>query len=143
MALSDRKVSLGLAYASGTADRQGATLDMSGYQEVDMIVVAHAVATGATYSVKAQSDSDSSFGSPQDIAGTAQVIADDQDGDIYVINITNPPERYVRIYIDKDTSNACAETVLYVQHQPDAKPVTTASSTVNVESFVAPAVGTA
>ena len=38
MPLTDRKYTIGLAYASGTADRSGAALDMSGYQEVDMVV---------------------------------------------------------------------------------------------------------
>jgi hypothetical protein len=143
MPLADRKVLLGLAYASGTADRTGAVVDMSGFQEIEMILVAHAVATGATYSIKAQGAVDAAFSTPVDIAGTAQVIADDQDGDIYVCTITRPPYRYVRLYVDKDTSNACAETVVYVQHGPDAKPVTTASGTVNVEEFFNPAAGTA
>ena len=143
MPQADRKYTVGLAYASGTADRTGATLDMKGFQEVDMIVQLGTVATGGANSIKAQCDSDSAFGSPQDITGSAQTIADDDDGQVFVITVQNPPERYVRVYIDKDTSNACAETVTYIQYGPDAKPVTSASATVNVESHVWPAVGTA
>ena len=143
MPLSDRKVSVGLAYASGTADRTGAAADMSGFQEIDMIVQLGAVATGGTNSIKAQGSVDAAFSTPVDIEGTNQAIADDDDSQIFVINMQNPPYRYVRVYVDKDTSNACAETVTYVQHGPGLKPVTSASATVNVESHVWPIAGTA
>lgn len=144
MPLTDRKHTIALAYASGTADRTGAALDMSGFQEVDIIVSVAAVATGSTYSIKAQSDADSAFGSPQDIAGTAQTIADDDDGQVFIIHVANPPERYVRVYVDKDTSNACAESVLYVQYGPNAKPITNnTTDAITTESHVWPAVGTA
>ena len=144
MPLTDRKYTIGLAYASGTADRSGAALDMSGYQEVDMVVSLGAVEAGGTNSIKAQSDTTSAFGSPQDIAGTAQTIADDDDSQVFIIHIANPPERYVRVYVDKDTSHACAESVLYVQHKPDAKPQTNdVTDAVTTESHVWPAVGTA
>jgi hypothetical protein len=143
MPLTDRKYSVGLIYASGTADRTGATLDMSGFQEVDMIVSLATIAVGGTNSIKAQSDSDSAFGSPQDIVGTAMTIVDDDDGQLFILHLANPPERYVRIYVDKDTSNACAESVLYVQHKPDTKPITNDSATVTTESHVWAADGTA
>jgi hypothetical protein len=144
MPLTERKYSIGLAYASGTADRTGAACDMSGYQEVDIIVSLGAVEAGGTNSIKAQSDDNSSFSSAQDIAGTAQTVADDDDSQVFIIHISNPPERYVRAYIDKDTSHACAESVLYVRHKPDTKPQTNdATDAVTTESFVYPAVGTA
>lgn len=140
----DVKISLALAYASGTADRTGAALDMSGYQGVMMVYHNVSVATGATTSIKAQSDTASAFGSPQDITGTAQTIADDDDGQIFVIDIENVPERYVRLYVDKDTSNAVAESAIYIQYGPDSKPTTmTVTDLVTHERHVAPAVGTA
>lgn len=144
MPLAERKYSIGLAYASGTGDRTGAALDMSGYQEVDIVVSVGAVEAAGTNSIKAQSDDNSAFGSAQDIAGTAQTIADDDDGQVFIIHIANPPERYVRVYVDKDTSHACAESVIYVQHKPDKRPQTNdATDAVTTESFVRPAVGTA
>ena len=144
MPLTDRKYTVGLAYGTGTADRTGAALDMSGFQEVDIIVQVGTVATGGTNSIKAQSDSTSAFSSPLDIAGTAQTIADDDDGQVFIINVQNPPERYVRVYVDKDTSNACAETVTYCQYGPDSKPQTnTTTDAVTSEAHVWPATGTA
>jgi len=144
MPLTDRKHTIALAYASGTADRSGAALDMSGFQEVDIIVSLGAVEAGGTNSIKAQSDDNSSFSSAQDIAGTAQTIADDDDSQVFIIHIANPPERYVRLYVDKDTSHACAETAVYVQHKPSVKPITNdVADTITTESHVWPAVGTA
>ncbi len=116
---------------------------MKGYDGVLMIVTASAVAAGATYSIKAQQDAAVGMGSAADLLGSAQVIADDQDGDVYIIDLYKPAERYVRLYVDKDTSNACAESAVYVQYGPAYRPQTNASSTVNIERLVTPAEGTA
>lgn len=144
MPLTERKYSIALAYASGTADREGAALDMSGYQEVDIVVSLGAVEASGTNSIKAQCDTTSAFASAQDIAGTAQTIADDDDGQVFIIHLANVPERYVRVYVDKDTSHACAESAIYVQHKPDSNPQTNdVTDNVTTESHVWPAVGTA
>lgn len=138
------KVSSALDYASAATDRTGTALDMSGYQGVLMIVKFATIATGATTSIKAQCDDNAAFASAQDIAGTAQTVAADDDNQIFVIDLQNVPERYVRIYVDKDTSNATAESAVYVQYGPDSRPVTnTATDAVTIEQHVWPAVGTA
>jgi hypothetical protein len=144
MPLNDRKYTKALSYASGTADRTGVVLDMSGFQEVDIVVILATIATGGTNSIKAQSDDNLAFASPQDITGTAQTIADDDDDQVFIIHIANPPERYVRLYVDKDTSNACAESAMYVQSKPSSKPQTNdVTNAVTTESHVWPVVGTA
>lgn len=144
MPLAERKYSIALAYASGTADRPGAAVDMSGWQEIDMIFQFATIAADGVNSIKAQCDDNASFSSPQDIAGTAQAIADDDDGQVFIINIQNPPERYVRAFVDKDATNACAETVTYCQSNPGSKPQTSdTANAVTTEAHVWPAVGTA
>ena len=55
---SDLKVSTALDYATGTAAREGAGLDMSLFQGVMMIVKVIAVGAGATYTIKAQQSDD-------------------------------------------------------------------------------------
>jgi hypothetical protein len=144
MPLTDRKFSKGLAYASGTADRSGAACDMSGFQELDIVVTFATIAASGTNSIKAQCDDNAAFSSAQDIAGTTQTVAVDDDDQIFIIHIANPPERYVRVYVDKDTTNACAESVLYIQSNPGSKPQTNdATDLVTTESHVWPLVGTA
>ncbi len=144
MPLTDRKYSKALAYASGTADRPGAALDMSGFDEVDMVVVFAAIAADAVTSVKAQCDDVASFAGAVDIAGTAQTVAHADDDDVFIIHIAHPPKRYVRVFIDKDASNASGESAVYVQHKPGYKPQSSdVATSIRSEAHVWPAVGTA
>jgi hypothetical protein len=138
----DVKITTALDYASGTADRTGAALDMAGFDGVLMVVKFATIATGGTNSIKAQQGTASNLSDAADLADTKQVIADDDDNEVYVIDVWQPRERYVRLYVDKDTSNACAESALYIQYKARNKPTTQATG-VTVEAHVAPAEGTA
>ena len=140
----DLKVTTALDYASGTADRTGTILDMKGFEGVLMIVKVAAVAAGGTNSIKAQSGAASNLSDAADLAGTAQAIADDDDNQIFIIDLVKPIERYVRLYVDKDTTNACAESAVYVQYGARSKPVVqTVTDAVTYEVHVSPAEGTA
>ena len=133
-----------LDYASGTADRPGAALDMAGFDGVLMGVKFAAIATGCTTSIKAQCHDDASFGSPSDIEGTAITVADSDDEQIFLIDIVEPPQRYVRVYVDKDTSNASGEMAWYVQYKAKNLPQSNnVTDKVTCELHVAPVVGTA
>lgn len=142
---SDLKITTALDYASGTADRTGATLDMSGYQGVLMVVKLATVAAGGTNSIKAQSGAASDLSDAADLLGTAQTIADDDDNQIFVINLYQPQERYVRLYVDKDATNACAESALYIQYGgAGALPkLASVADTLTLETHFGPAEGTA
>lgn len=138
------KVSSALDYASGTADREGAALDMQGFDGVLMIVKFAAIAAGGTNSIKAQQGAVSTLSDAADLLGTAQAVADDDDNQIYIIDVYRPQERYVRLYVDKDTSNACAESAIYVQYGAKDLPVVqTVANAVTYELHVSPAEGTA
>lgn len=137
------KLSVGLAYGTGTADREGAVLDMKGWDGVLMIVQLGTIATGGTNSVKAQQGTLSNGTDMADLLGTKQVIADDDDGEVVFIDLYQPREQYVRVYVDKDTSNACAETVTYLQYKGLSNPPTAMGSGVNGEQHASPAEGTA
>ena len=137
------KLSVGLVYGTGTADREGATLDMKGWDGVLMIVQLATIATGGTNSVKAQQGALSNATDMADLLGTKQVIADDDDGEIVYIDVYQPRERYVRVYVDKDTSNACAETVTYLQYKGALNPTAAQGTGVNGEQHASPAEGTA
>lgn len=142
MLSKDVKVSVGLAYATGTADRDGATLDMKGWDGVLMIAQFGTIAAGGANSIKAQQGAASSLSDAADLEGTKQTIADDYDGKIALIDIYQPRERYVRVVVDKDTTNACAETVTYIQYRGKHLPATHGSGVAS-EVFVSPGEGTA
>ena len=140
----DVKVSSALDYASGTADRNGATLDMSGYEGVLMIVKFAAVATGATVSIKAQQGAASNLSDAADLTGTGITVADDDDNQIFMIDVFQPQERYVRVVVDNDATNATAQSAIYVRYgarsMPQSNNVTDAITT---EVHIGPAEGTA
>lgn len=144
-ALSEQvKVSSALDYVSGSADREGAALDMAGYDGVLMLVKFAAIAAGAATSIKAQTDAASAFASAQDVAGSSQSIADDDDNQIFMIDVLHPPERFVRLYVDKDAANATAESAIYIQYRARELPCdNNVDDLITTELLVAPVNGTA
>lgn len=137
------KISVGLAYASGSADREGAVLDMQGWDGVLVVAQFGTIATGAVTSIKMQSGTDATVTDAADLAGTAQTVADDYDGKVKYIDLYQPRERYVRVVVDKDATNACAETVTYIQYRGRELPVSAHGTGVAGEAHLSPAEGTA
>jgi hypothetical protein len=138
------KIVKALDYASGTADRSGATLDMQGYLGVMMVVQFAAVAAGATVSIKAQQGAAADLADAADLAGSKIVVADDDDNQVFVLDIYRPAERYVRVVIDNDASNASAQSALYYLYGGTELPVSNnVTDAVTTELHVSPAEGTA
>ena len=135
------KVTVGLAYASGTATRNGAELDMSGWDGVLMIMTTATVAAGAVGDLHAEQDTATGMGSAADLAGTAQAVGEDNDDEIYVLDLYRPLERFVRGVVTKDGSNAQAESLIYIQYTGRKLPVTDMGAD-NYELHVSPAEGT-
>ena len=141
--LDEVKISTALNYSSASTALAGTTLDMSGWQGVLMVVKMAAITSGAATSIKAQSDSDSAFGSAQDITGTSITIADDDDDQVFIIDLRHVPERYVRVYLSRATQAAACDGI-YIQYGPDSRPVTNdVTNYVTTETHIWEAVGTA
>lgn len=136
------KISSALAYASGTADRNGATLDMQHWDGVLILVRLGTVAAGAVTKVKAQQGAASDMSDAADLEGTSITIADTDDDGIKYIDLWQPQERYVRVVVDKDGTNACAESVTYIQYRGRMVPATHGSGVAG-EAHLSPAEGTA
>jgi len=130
-----------LAYASGTASRNGATLDMQGYDGVLCIVTHATIAASAVGDVHWEQDSASGMGTAADLAGTAIAVADDDDDEVWVLDLYRPLERYVRAVVTKDASNAQAESLVYVQYRGRKAPVSNAGAD-EYELHVSPSEGT-
>jgi hypothetical protein len=138
------KISTALDYASGTADRNGATLDMAGWDGVLMIVKFVTIAAGAATSIKAQQGAVSNLSDAADLAGTGITVAADDDNQIFVLDIFQPAERYVRVVVDKDAANATAEDAIYIQYAGRTVPFdNNQTDAVTYELHVSPAEGTA
>jgi hypothetical protein len=114
------RTGLALAYASGTADRTGLAIDMAAigaggpFRGARFVVTFGAIASSGVNTIKVQQSSDDAATDPySDLEGTAQTVADTDDDSVRTITILQPSKRYVRLYIDKDTSHACAESATY------------------------------
>lgn len=136
------KVTNAAAYASGTADVNGSTLDMAGFDGVLMMVHFAAIATGATTSIKAQGGDESDASDMADLTGTRVSIADSEDNESRYIDLFQPRTRYVRLVIDKDGSNAVGASATYLQYRAKSAPTSHASG-VSGEQHASPAAGTA
>lgn len=137
------KIKTCLDYASGTAVRNGATLDMLGYDGVMAIMHCATIAGSAVGDIHFETATDSGFSGGTDLLGTAIAVADDDDNEIFVADLYKPLERYIRAVVTKDTSNAQAESVLYIQYKGVKRPeVNTVTDLVTAELNISPARGT-
>jgi len=142
--INNVKISTALDYASGTATRNGVILDMQDYDGVLMIVKFASIASGATTSIKAQQGAASDMSDAADLSGTSISVADDDDNQIFVIDLYKPRERYVRLVVAKDSSNATAESAIYIQYSGRKMPIdNNVTNAVTYELYVAPLEGTA
>lgn len=130
--------------AAAAADRNGAALDMMNFRGVLMVVTFGAVAAGATTSIKAQQGAASNLSDAADLEGTGITVAADDDEQIFIIDLYEPAERYVRVVVDKDTSNNTQEIANYIQYGARVRPTTPAvTDAVTYERHMTPAEGTA
>lgn len=142
--LKDCKVITALDYASGSADRKGPTagIDLSGFTGIAFIIKWATIAASAVTSVKVQHSDTTTDGDFADLATSAQTIADDYDNKITVIEVQAPLKRYIRLYVDKDATNATAESAVAVLTGAQKLPVTQPAEVAG-ELMVSPASGTA
>lgn len=129
----------------GTADNEtltGTGVDMKGYRGVAFIVGAAGGEDFSTWSIKAQQDSASNFGTAADLVGTATAFSTEDtptDG-LAILEIVEPKERYVRPIITVPNVST-AKPVFCIAIKYGAQEVPTSNATG--ELHVSPAEGTA
>ncbi|MBU0495045.1 MAG: hypothetical protein KKA73_14200 [Chloroflexi bacterium] len=130
--------------AAGTADINGTILDMMGFEGVLMVVRFGAITGSAVTSIKAQQDTASGGGTMADLEGTSITVADDDDDQIFIIDLYRPQERYVRLVVDRGTQNAVVASAEYIQYGPRSLPTdNNVDDAVTCELHVSPDEGTA
>jgi len=103
----------GLAAATAI---NGSSLDLEAYTADRVLIVVQmgAIVSGAATSLKVESDDNTGFSSAQDITGSAQTIADTKDDTIFLVDVINPPERFLRIVVSRGTQNATCSAIYLV-----------------------------
>jgi hypothetical protein len=138
------KITSALDHDEGSADRNGATLDMQGFEGVLIVFKFGDIASGATTSVKAQQGAASNLSDAADLEGTGITVAADDDNQIFVIDLYKPQERYIRGVVDKDASNNTEEMAWYIQYGPTEKPCdNNVADAITTELHASPDEGTA
>lgn len=129
---------------AAAADRNGATLDMLGYEGVRMCVKFGTIAAGAVTSIKAQQGAQANMSDAADLAGTGITVEHDDDNQLFILELHQPAKRYVRVVVDKDGTNATQECAWYEQYGAQRRPVAVnVADAVTYERHMTPDEGTA
>lgn len=134
------------AVAAGSADENGASVDMQNFEGVMFIFLAGTLTATQVTTLKAQQSSDDAVADAfADILGSqSAAMADDDDNQCIILDIWRPTERYVRPVVERATANAVIDGVLAIQYGPRKLPTTHDATTVSTtETIVSAAEGTA
>lgn len=132
------------AGAAGAADIEATVVDMAGFDGVLYLVVMGAIVATAVTSIEARQGALADGSDAAALAGTKQTIADDDDNQIFAIDVAGIQERYSRLHVDRATANATVQTALAIQYKARSKPTAFAvANAVNLEQFASPVEGTA
>lgn len=141
--LQDTVVSVQVYKAADNESLTGAGVDMQNFTGVAFIVGAAGGEDFTTWSIKAQHDDASGFGTAADIVGSAvafSTVASPSTDGVAILEIVEPIKRYVRPIITvPNVSTAKVTFCIAVKWGPKNKPTSNATG----ELHVSPASGTA
>lgn len=120
----------------------GSIVDLAGCAGVLFIVRMGAITSGAVTSIKVQHGDAAALGDAADVLGTSQTIADDDDGEIFYIDLSHPTKRYARIVVSRATQDAVVASAEAIVYGVPVAPTTQPTGT-NGEVHVGKASGTA
>lgn len=121
--------------SAGTAINSS-SVDMTGFDGV-VFVGKMTTANASNFANAAQSANDSSFA---DLEGTKVTPGD--SGDSWWINVYKPTDRYVRCEVDRGGADTVTGEIYAFQYGA-AKPPVTHGATIDAETHISPAEGTA
>jgi len=119
------------AEAAATTDINSTGVDTQGFNGVMFMVLFGTITASAVTSIHAeQSSDDGSSDAYADLTGTNVAVADDDDNQIFWLDINRPLERYVRCVVDRGTQNAVVDGIVAVLYDPIDMPTTHDATTV-------------
>lgn len=143
MYVQDIKVVQATTVAAGAAAQtavNGAAVDLSGVEEIIILVPFGPITSGAVTSIKWQEGSTSS--PTTDVAGTNITVADDADNTTKILRIVKPRNRYGRVVVTRGTQDATVGAIIYLLTGLRTLPAVDGSTVVG-ETHISPAAGTA
>lgn len=143
MSVVNLKVVQATTVAAGAAAQtavNGAAQDLSGVEEIMVVVPFGPITSGAVTSIKWQEGSTSS--PTTDVAGTNITVADTDDNTTKILRIVKPRNRYGRVVVTRGTQDATVGAIFYVMTGSRTLPPTDGATTAQ-ETHISPAAGTA
>lgn len=129
--------------AASNTDDNSTRLDMAGYEGVVFFTtITDSVATGvATLTVEQNtSDSDTGMAALSGAAATATcAVNDDLNGELLVVDVYRPKERYVQAVRTSATANIAFGEVLAIRYGAKKMPVTADDTVADSASVASPA----
>lgn len=144
--LTDCKVVLAKAATSaGSTDFQSDWVDARGFESVTFIVSPTSITSGGVQHIAVQQSSDAGVAdTAADLEGTKITVADDDDGQVFAVEIHRPRERYLRLHVDRATQNSAWGEIYCILALADRMPVSNnRTDAITSEIHVSPAEGTA
>jgi hypothetical protein len=129
------------AGVAGTTTINGSTLDMAGFNNLQVHIRMGTITAGAATSLKLQHGDASNLSDAADVAGSNQTILDTDDDSIFVMDVDLPTKRYVRVVVLRATQNAVVASGVYHQYRAQTVPITQPAGTT-VLKLSAPISGT-
>lgn len=112
------------AVAAGDSDQESSVVDMAGFDAVRFTALFGTLtANQETSLVIEHSDASDTGFTPIANASTAD-LADDDDNDMLIVDVSRPMKRYVRAVVKRDTANAVIDGVIAEQYRPRTLPTT-------------------
>jgi len=114
--------------AAAATDLNGAIVDLAGYTGLQAIVTFGAITSGAVTSIRMQVGDNSALSDAADVTGLSVTVADDDDGQVFVLDLVKPLKRYARVVVDRATQNAVIEQGTYIRYGAKDMPVVNANT---------------
>jgi hypothetical protein len=131
----DIKIVPVLSYTSGTADRNSEVIDTKGFGrciiEVHLAAITANAVTNIFLASADAASNETTLTSGSNVEGSSQTIADDDDNQVFYIDF-EPTHRYVQLTVNKDATNAVAESAVAHLYHSKVRPVTHAGGTSTI-----------
>ena len=131
------------ATAAGTTAVNSTGIDMAGYDGILFLVNAGAITASGVQSINA-AESTAVGGTYADLVGTKVAIADDDDDELFWIDVSRPKLQFIRLEIARATQNSAFGPIYAFQYRATNKPVSNVvAGSISGELHLSPAAGTA
>lgn len=112
------------ASAAGTTAVTSDIIDMSGFESVAFMTTANAITATGVQSIKIQHGDESDLSDAADVTSASITIADDDDNQTFVVEMSQPIKRYCRAYVSRGTANSAFGEIYALQYGAKLRPVT-------------------